>query len=748
MGTTSAIVWCLAYILGLLISAIPYGSVIIFACGITIAVVLIKCRRIAVSRLKPELTIPRVWIIAGVIGLAASIQLQTRSPQPSVIDISRFVPNKAEDVKVYGQVEELPRVTRSGKSQIWLNVTGLGEKKADGKLYVTLPQREAQALYPGEAIAVVGSLYKPKPAINPGGFDFQKYLAREGSFAGLKGSKIQLIDPNQTPSWGWWMIRQKIVRSHVEQLGEAEGSIVSAMVLGSRVVDIPFELKDAFASVGMSHALAASGFQVSLILGTILAITRRLPKVIQASCGAVGLIVFLGLAGLEAAVVRAVVMGFAVLMSIVLERRIKPLGSLLFAATTLLLINPVWIWSLSFQFSFLATLGLLITVPALTKRLDWLPTIVVPAIAVPIAAFIWTLPLQLYRFGIVSPYSIVVNIITTILISAISIGAVISSVLNVVSPTVGSIAASLVHYPTWLLINIIKFFCQLPGNSIAVGTIPMLLTLVLYGLIFLPWMHPKYPQRWWILLLMGMSLVFIPAWYARANLFKATALSVGDTPVLVVQDHGRVGLINSGDATAARSTVLPFLRKQGINRIDWAIAAHSGTSDGWTAILEQMPIRSLYDFSGAKKSTVELQAVQRLTAQQGKHLPIAVGQTVKTGAIAVRALSIEPTIVQFQIDQHAWLWLREVPNGQQQQALRDLKNHQTLWWSGRRIHPKLLKALNLQSAIAYDNLHPETLSQLQQQRIQVYQTRFGALEWTPKGFRPSLELDETNASML
>lgn len=498
----------------------------------------------------------------------------------------------------------------------------------------------------------------------------------------------------------------------------------------------------------MSHALAASGFQVSLILSTILAITRRLPKVIQASCGAIGLVIFLGLAGLEAAVVRAVVMGFAVLIGIVLERRVKPLGSLLFAATTLLIVNPTWIWDLGFQFSFLATLGLLVTVPALTKRLDWLPSIVVPAIAVPIAAFIWTLPLQLYMFGIVSPYSIVANIITTILISVISIGAVISSMLNLTAPMIGSIAANLIHYPTFALIYIVKFFCQLPGNSIAVGTLSILLTLVLYGLIALPWMQPKYQHRWWILLLMGIGLVFIPAWYTHANLFRVTALSVGNAPVLVVQDHGRVGLINSGNAAAVRFTVLPFLRKEGINRIDWAIAAHPATADGWTAILEHMPIRSLYDFSGAKESTVDLQTVQQLTAHHGKHLPIATRQTVKIGTIAVRALSIEPTIVQLQINQQSWLWLREFPNGQQRRALGDLTNFQTLWWPGRRIHPKLLEALKIQSAIAYSKLHSETLSQLQQKRIEVYQTQTGAVEWTPKGFKPSLELDETNTPML
>ncbi|MGG6267708.1 ComEC/Rec2 family competence protein [Leptolyngbya sp. AN03gr2] len=742
MGSIAVVVWCLAYILGLLMTAVPFGGAIVFFCGLICALIL--------PRMKPKRTIAKIWIIAGVIGLAAGFYLQLRTPQPSTIDISKFVPKERQEVTVTGTVETLPKLTRSGNSQIWFNVNAVGEQKADGKLYVTLSKVNGKDLYPGQAIAVQGNLYKPKPKMNPGGFDFQKYLAREGSFAGLKGTAIKLLDTNQKPKWGWWMIQRDIVRSQAKQFGEAEGALISAMVIGGRVVDLPFDLKNSFSKIGLSHALAASGFQVSLILSVLLTLTRRLPGAVRFGIGAAGLIVFMGLTGVQPSVFRAVVMGFAVLFGILFERRVKPLNSLLIAAITLLVVNPLWIWDLGFQFSFLATLGLLVTVPAITKRLDWLPTVIVPAIAVPIAALLWTLPLQLFAFGMVSPYCIPANIAATIFISIISIGGIINAGFNLISPAIANFTTPLLYYPTIALINGVRFFCELPGNSIAVGTISIVLMLVLYGLICIPWMLSRYQHQWWVFLLIGINLVFIPAWYVRSNLLQVTALSVEQTPIMVIQDHGKVGLINAGNVDAVRFTVLPFLQKEGVNHIDWAVAV--SPSDGWATLLEEMPIRSLYDFSSKKQSAVPLEAIQQLTARKGKHLPITAKQTIKTGTIEIQSLSIEPTTLKLGIGRQRWLWLKDVPNVSQRQALGSgLSGNEVLWWSGRRLHPKFLAQLQPKTAIASSRtIHPETLKQLQLRQVQTYETEAnGGLQWSKnQGFRTTLQEDESEGAFL
>ncbi|NDJ17089.1 ComEC/Rec2 family competence protein [Myxacorys almedinensis] len=745
MAVTSVAIGCLAYILGLMATALPWGGVAILVSGIVAA--------LAAPRLTPGYFPTKVWIIAGAIALLASVYLPLRVPHPSAHDISHFVPDVInQEMTVYGRVEEVPRLTRSGRAQLGLEVTGLAsiEQTVVGKLYVTMPQSEAKDLYPGAAIALTGSLYKPKPALNPGGFDFQKYLAQEERFAGFNAKKSERLEPTKKPGWGLWMIQQKIIKSQADRLGNPEGALLSAMVLGNRVVGIPFDVKDAFTKIGLSHTLAASGFQVSLILGMVLALTQRFPKGVQFTCGAAGLIIFLGLAGIQPSVLRAVVMGFAILIGLAADRKVQPLGSLLVSVTILLFIYPTWIWNLGFQLSVLATLGLLVTVPTLTKWLDWLPRAISPIIAVPIAAYIWTLPLQLYSFGIVSPYSILVNVIVTPLISVLSIGGFVSAMLAVISEPIGSYAAWLLFYPAHWLIAIVTFFCKLPGNSLALGTISALLTLLLYGLICLPWLQPRLQRLWWVGLAMGIALVFIPTAYARANLLQISAIATQRDPILIVQDRGQVGLVNTGNASTASSTVLPFLQKQGINHIDWAIAASPSYPNGWTTLLETLPIKTLYDLSAPDKPAFDKQAMQALEKQHGRHVQLT--ENVALGAIAVRPLSINPTVVQFQIGNQRWLWLKDVPNLQTIQEISEhLQRNQVLWWSGRYLPPNLVKLVSPESAIAYSQkVYPHTVKQLQQRGTSVYLTaQDGAIQWTPQlKFKPTLESRDADAAFL
>ncbi|MGV0027439.1 ComEC/Rec2 family competence protein [Phormidesmis priestleyi] len=740
------IILSLAYILGLLATAVPWGGMVMLTLGGMAAIALPRFWKGKLS--------PKIWIVAGVVGLFASLYFQIRLPQPGVFDISRLVETieQKQTVTASGMITEMPRLTRNGNAQIWLDVNrvdGAASKIAPdrvrGNLYATVPLLQATGLHPGQTIALTGSLYKPKPATNPGGFDFQAYLAQSGCFAGLKGRSLEVVKAGNP--WGWWAIRQKIVRSQIDWLGSPEGQLVSAMVLGGRVVDLPFDIKDQFVRIGLCHALAASGFQVSLILGVVLELTKRFSERIQVGFGASALLIFLGLTGLQPAVLRAVIMGGGLLIGLATKRRVKPLSGLLLAAIILLLANPIWIWDLGFQLSFLATMGLQITVPPLVKRLDWLPTLIATLIAIPIAAYIWTLPLLLYVFGVVSPYSIPANIIVTPLISIISIGGIISALFALVSPIAGTVSAWLLHYPTYWLLTIVDFFCQLPGNAIAVGAISGVTLVILYTFIGLPWLRPQLQKHVWMIGLAAIALVFVPASYARATLFQATVLATAQDPILVIQDRGKVGLVNSGDEATVRSTLLPFLQKEGINAIDWAISTTSTqrSLNGWTTLLNQMPVKSFYQ---AAPSNAQL--IEAVSAQKGRYLALSVGQRLKLQSTSVQPISSDPEVVQFQIGDQNWLWLKDSPKNQPSFPSDILQAHPVLWWSGQAIDAHWLETLKPKVAIAYSSqVDRETVDRLQTHQTQVYQTRQdGAIRWTGKQFEKTLGIRETDASPL
>ena len=856
MNQVTGVIFCIAYIVGLISTAIPWGGFGILALGIAVAIALPKLlrkfTRNSVKNAKKRRTrqkenavsssletseelsffqmLPRskwVWLLAGLTGFLASIYFYIRSPQPAINDISKMIPavGNTEEVAVTvrGRVASTPRITRSGRSQFWLDTNQVSQinggdgtvevnRQVSGKLYVTVPLLQATGLYPDNIIAVTGALYKPQPPSNPGAFDFAAYLAREGAFVGLKGRQIDwkrenaIADINRVNNQAAtvfpesremsapiiYRMRQRIVRSQLLNLNVPEGPLISAIALGKQAVDLPYNIRDYFVQVGLAHAIAASGTQVSMVLGLVLALTRRFSKRLQFGFGAGALFLLVGLTGFEASVCRAALMGFGTLFALLLDRSIKPLGLLLIAATILLLVNPLWIWDLGFQLSFLATLGLIVTSPPLMEKLDWLPPAIASIFVVPIAASVWVLPLLLYVFSVVSPYSILVNIIAAPLLWILSIGGMISALAGLILPPVGSVFCQGLDYPAKGLIAIAQYFSQLPGNSVAVGQVSVFQLIVLYGLICWVWVEegrrkkeegrgkreegrrkkeegrgkkrknrvislPGFPPVLIlpVAILVGISIIVLPAWYSQASLFQVTLLATSGDPVLVIQDRGKVALINSGDENTVRFTLLPFLQKQGVNSVNFAIATHAdlGLSAGWKKLLERLPIQTFYDNKTAKQihETSELEFMNAVQSRQGVYFPVEINTEINLGAVQLRFVNAEIPVVEFVVGDQTWLLLGEIAPSEQNKLVATgiLKQAQVLWWSGKPLTAELLAAARPKIAIASaDEIDPETAAQLHQSKTQIFWTgRDGALQWTPTaGFKTTLEIEENQTS--
>lgn len=856
MNQTTGVIFCLAYILGLISTAVSWGRYGILCLGIVSAIALPKflrkLTRNAVQNTKKrrsrtpknptdsslekteELSfyqmLPRskwVWFLAGLTGFLASFYFQIRSPVPAINDISKLIPavgNTQEiAVTVRGRVVSTPRLTRSGRSQFWLDTNLVSEinggeggvvvnREVSGQLYVTVPLLQATGLYEDNTIAVVGSLYKPQPPSNPGAFDFAAYLARSGAFAGLNGRQIDWTTKNaiadvnrgdnQTAAFSEssgmplskiQAMRQRIVRSQLLYLNVPEGPLISAIALGKQAVDLPYYIRDYFVQVGLAHAIAASGTQVSMVLALVLALTRSFSKQLQFSFGVGALFLLVGLTGFEASVCRAALMGFGTLFALVLQREVKPLALLLIAAIILLLVNPLWIWDLGFQLSFLATLGLIVTSPPLMAKLDWMPPAIASIFVVPIAASIWVLPLLLYVFSVVSPYSIFVNIIAAPLLWILSIGGMISALAGLIFPLAGSGLAQLLDYPAKWLIAIAQYFSQLPGNSVAVGTVSEFQLIALYSLICWVWVggssatdsvadltdvtdrRKKSERRGkkgksrvialrissaWILplaLMVGIGIVVLPAWHSQASLFQVTLLATPREPVLVIQERGKVALINSGDENTVRFIVLPFLQQQGVNSVNSAIAIHPhlGLNAGWGKLLERLPIKAFYDntISTQIDSGSHQELMTAVQSRQGVYFPLETNSTINLGSVQLQFVNAEIPVVELLVGDRTWLMLGEIAPEAQKKLVATgiLKPAQVLWWSGKTLIPELLAVVGPKVAIASaDEIDPETAAQLQKTKTQIFWTgRDGALLWTPAGgFKTTLESEENQTSFL
>ncbi|MBR8830300.1 MAG: hypothetical protein N5P05_003395 [Chroococcopsis gigantea SAG 12.99] len=713
MNRNTGIIFCLSYGLGLLLTGFfgfpnPRPSAGQWLIVLTsILLIFGVMGTIAQRALYPH---PRrkVWLIGAVIAFLGAIYLQWRIPTPGVNDISRFEinPSASQYVTLEGKVLSETRLTRTEKLQLWLEVreilAGDRSQPVTGKLYVTLPRSETNKLYPGQLITVKGSLSGPKTPTNPGSFDFKSYLTARGCFATLRGKEII---KKSSPPPGLWQLRQRIVNAQKEGLKEQFGSLVSSITLGRQAVDLSPEIQDLFTRTGLTHVLAVSGFHIALLLGVILKLTRNLSPRQQFFIGITTMIFYIGLTGIQPSIMRASLMGVAGLIGLVYNRQVNAYGSLIVVATLLLLCNPLWIFDLGFDLSFLATLGLIAGAGPIQKRLDYLPSIITEPIGITLAASLWTLPLLLYSFSSFAVYSIPVNIITTPLTTVISLGGVLSGALALIYPPLGSFAAWLLYYPLQLLINILSWFANLPITFYAVGQLSLGVMILIYGSLWLVcWLKPLQ-KRWYLVGLFIISLICIPTIYNRLSLVQVTVFD-SRHPTVVIQERGEVIVINGNEPNTFKYSLLPFLQQQGINRIDVAIVKDN-------------------DVSTIEKTLKIYRTIDPRESQQ-----------VSLGSIAIDVF--DNGLLRWEINNLSWLFIHD------KKAKDNLSSSgaEVILWAGKSLPPYWLERANPKVAIAISKfLTHKTHQSLVDASIDVHITgRDGAIMWTPdKGFEKFLE---------
>ncbi|WP_161607226.1 ComEC/Rec2 family competence protein [Prochlorothrix hollandica] len=602
----------LAYGLGLLLLGLSeVAQAWVLSAGVALVVATIA------ALILPRLWVtgPRSWgwILMGVMLALALVYGHLRLPQVGPQDISRLLGVESGDrpslpITVTGTILDSPSLTRSQRVRFLLRpqsaqaLVAQGAPPGDrltvsGSLYVTVPLLKGTGLHPGQRLTLWGNLYQPQSPRNPGSFDFQSYLRRQGTFAGLKAWRVQGIAP-ASPGLTWgWHLRQRIIQAQAQALGSPAAPLLSAMALGRKAVDLPFDIQDAFARVGLAHTIAASGFHVSLVLGVILALARSQSPQVRFGLGLTALLLFLGLTGAQPSVLRAVIMGAAALGGMAWDQQVKSLGLLLVTAFVLLLVQPLWIFDLGFQLSFSATFGLLTTAAPLADRLDRWPPTLASAVAVPLAATLWTLPLQLFHFGVFSPYSIPMNVVTLPLVFVLSLGGIVSAIVAALWSWGGMMLAHLAHYPAQLLLALVAGCNQLPGSALAVGQVALGQVVLLYGLMVVIWLWRWVRLGWWVMVSVWVAIALLPGWYQQQTLARLTFLQGNPIPTAIVQFQGQTGLINSGGEAGATYSLVPFLRQEGVNRLQWVLSTDRSldTYQGWSQVLDQLPVQRFVD---------------------------------------------------------------------------------------------------------------------------------------------------------
>lgn len=323
-----------------------------------------------------------------------------------------------------------------------------------GKILLNIAKDSVPTTFAPDQVLMVYSAIEeiPKP-LNPHQFDYASYMKTQGVFGQVRISRSAVLKTQvgSTTLRGLAQnLRAKIVaKLQKTNLKTDERAIIQALVLGEKR-DIDEELYKQYAAAGAVHILAVSGLHVGilyLILSFIFKPLLRWKYGVYLHSIAIVLLLwgFALLSGLSPSVTRAVTMFSFFAMAKLFGRETNSINTLFLSFFTLLVINPMWLFQVGFQLSYLAVFFIVWLLPLFYKvgySRYWLVRKTGSIVAVTLCAQIGVLPLSLYYFHQFPGLFLLTNIVVLPFLAFLMCGGILIVLL-----------AGLEILPNWLAVG-------------------------------------------------------------------------------------------------------------------------------------------------------------------------------------------------------------------------------------------------------------------------------------------------------
>ncbi|HEX3082403.1 MAG TPA: ComEC/Rec2 family competence protein [Candidatus Saccharimonadia bacterium] len=290
--------------------------------------------------------------------------------------------------------------------------------------------------------------------------------------------KIQVLSMQQS-----WLerLRQRFFAGIRTALPEPIASFGLGLLVGIRAL-IPKPMQAQLALVGLSHLVAVSGYNLTIIVAAVDRLFKRAGRGVSLAVSLWLIAGFLVVTGASASIVRAGLVSVLSLLAGFYGRRFNPITLILIAAGVTAAFDPGYLTDLGWLLSFLAFFGILVLAPAVEARLGHPKSVVIRLFIESFAAQILTLPLILLFFG---QLSIVAPITNLLILPLVPLAMAVSFVAGMAGMLIPAFAGWLA-WPAMLVLgfitNIIGQFAALPWAG-RTDQISWAVMLVMYALI-------------------------------------------------------------------------------------------------------------------------------------------------------------------------------------------------------------------------------------------------------------------------
>jgi competence protein ComEC len=384
------------------------------------------------------------------------------------------------------------------------------------------------------------------------------------------------------------------------------GGMVAALLLGQRGM-LSVADNESLSRSGVGHMAAVSGMHIGFLAGFMLVILGNKRRTFWITAPI--LLVYVAVVGFPPSAVRAVIMALIMLGGRTLRRETDTVTSLCAALLCLLVQNPYIIGSLSVQYSFSATFGIILFASKIQEAIMARVTIrnkygytalryTVAGLSVTLSAQLFTIPLTALYSNQMVFVSVPANLAVQLLAQLAFLGGIIATALSVVWFPLGAVFAAAAAIPAGAFLAIARWFARLP-----------IATLELQNSFYMVWFIVTYASIWVAILWPGtrlrhgrryaaagtLSLTLLAAalwlsWGIPSGGLELHVLDVGQGQTLLLRSGNANAMVDCGGPSArgTLSTALSRLSALDITYLDLLVITHhhADHSNAVPALLE------------------------------------------------------------------------------------------------------------------------------------------------------------------
>jgi competence protein ComEC len=513
-------------------------------------------------------------------------------------------------VTAVGCVITEPKIASSGFATFLLKLKSIEFEGKNESTHAVWQIRWKGAPEFGDELKLFGNAEPIAPPRNPGEFDMRAYLARhdvrrmlfvrypeDGKLIRHGGGNPIVRAAQKSRTW-----MQNALCRGLESSPEVQ-TFLSGIVLGLRR-QAPEDIEEPFQQTGTLHLFAVAGLHVGIVatLLWMLATIARLSRKTAAAVIIPLLFFYAAVTGLHISSLRAATMASLMVGGLFFERKVFLANSLAAAAFFILCWNTNELFSTGFQLSF-AVVGAIVLFadpffrlfqrraapdPFLPQSLvrgprrwmhssyEWLCS----GASVSLAAWIGSLPLILWYFHLVTPISLLANLVVVPIAFFVLAVALLSLLTTPLLPWVGLVFNNANWTLATLVIGIVHLFAQIPGGHFYVGE---------------------------------------PHWGDRISV-KMTVLDLGAGAAVHVQVNGHDWLIDCGSERSYERIVREYLHWAGVNRLTGLVLTHGDSQHigGVTQLLSDFPRLRLIDNPAPDRSLIHRRLARLVSGLEGR----------------------------------------------------------------------------------------------------------------------------------